>query len=370
MKQAKECLLYLAQITIVALTFVFVTIANVHYEFKFAIYEEQMYIPFLMYIILYLALIVILVLRKKLSIPTAIVSFFIVSVPVCMYYLNPLSYEYKKAIRLFNLPYLVVIAFVELKVDLIDNTKKYKFSNTEIDVFDITKKAIYYSLCLCLYVGLSIFSPIIHLMYNNSLLLACFVFIFIISISLVIDIALNPIFKLHHNMNTMSYSKFKNVVDDMKSKKLHPESINYINMIYSYYTYAYDPIESYKYFDVYWEPSFKKYKYFYRYCKILFAIYKNDSEIEELILNIKLSKADRLYLEIINKALNSEENIDDIERKLFVFKGFKAISNCFILMQYYNKRGNKERAKYYSNKLLAYNSDFNYFNNKAKEIEL
>lgn len=370
MKQTKECLLYLAQIMIVALTFVFVTIANVHYEFKFAIYEEQMYIPFLMYIILYLAIIVILVLRKKLSIPTAIVSFFIVSIPVCMYYLTPLSYEYKKAIRLFNLPYLLVIAFVELKVDLIDNSKKYKFSNTEIDVFDRTKKAIHYSLCSCLSLGLSLFSPIIHLMYKNSLLLACFVFIFIISISLVIDIALNPIFKLHYNINTMSYSKFKHIINNVKSEKLHPENVNYINMLYTYYTYAYDPIEAYKYFDVCWEPSFKKYKYFYSYYKVLFAIYKNDSEIEELILNIKLSKADRLYLEIINKALNSEENIDNIERKLFVFKGFRAISNCFILMQYYNKRGNKERAKYYSNKLLAYNSDFNYFNNKAKEIEL
>lgn len=201
------------------------------------------------------------------------------------------------------------------------------------------------------------------------LFVVSFIFLFIFMI------IFNPLNKVFKYINIeLSYSKFKKGLFEIKNNKLHPNSINYLNIAFSNYTFVYDVDLACKLFEECQVPKNKAQKRIYDVVNVNYYICKNNYDAaKQIIDNLKEKKINHSIvtnLENYLKVMLTDEEIVNIEELINYSKrtNFLNIGNYFTLMIYYNTRGNQNKAIEYANKIISANTDFKYYNNEANKV--
>ena len=204
-----------------------------------------------------------------------------------------------------------------------------------------------------------------------------YVILFVVSFIILFACALifNPLNKVLNKINKeLSYSSFKKELLVIKNNKLHPNTINYLNIVLANYTFSYDIDEACNLFEECQVPKNKYHKRIYDIAAINYHINKKQYDDAKIVL-------DSLRVNKINQAI-----VTNIERYLIVFStneeianiesfincnnrlNYVNIGNYFTLMYYFNTRNDLCKAKEYANKIISLNSDFVYYDKEANKV--
>jgi hypothetical protein len=173
---------------------------------------------------------------------------------------------------------------------------------------------------------------------------------------------------------TCDYKGFLETCEKFKAGRLHPETLNNLNSLQVYYSLGCDINYADKLMENALPSSSKMIK---PLCDIV-AIYYNILKGEyvragELIYVARTKNPANKELEVANKmlvAFNSADVIPQIEAVFPVStkKNYKNTFNAYILMIYYSRRGENEKAKYYANLVVAHADTIKEFAAQANKL--
>lgn len=194
----------------------------------------------------------------------------------------------------------------------------------------------------------------------------CLVFILIVT---------DPIIKAEKYISIdLSYEKFKNEIEKIKRNNINKESKNYLNMIILNYADTIGQEEEEKYLNLCYMPNNSNQRVPYLVLETQHFINIGKYERAKVIINeLKENRLALPYVEELNRLIMikcDNKIIENVESYFPInrFSPLKSLMNCLNLMDYYNIRGNKEKAKEYALKVLNYNSDFTNYINQANLI--
>lgn len=187
-------------------------------------------------------------------------------------------------------------------------------------------------------------------------------------------IKINPFFKLVKAVEKdLSYQKYEELVNKILQENLNEEMRNYVNILHANYTALKDVNKSIEIFETTHPPFIKQYQNFYYVVKGYYFFNKQDFErakeyISELN-NPKLKNVVNMFK--LKIEIEQDQNIrPDVEKhfKYDTKNKLVNISNLAFLQEYFYKRDDIEKAKYYAQKIIDYHSDFDTYINLSKEI--
>lgn len=160
----------------------------------------------------------------------------------------------------------------------------------------------------------------------------------------------------------------------LENPKLHSESINYINILRVTYMLGKHPDTlDFEKMGIK-KPTTRAYYQVYYTSKFTLHLYRGEfEEAKELLRYVKDRKSiSGVFIKMMENDLTSFTGVREIENveKVYKLKGnkFKILSNLHLLMRYYSIRNNIEKAKEYASKILEQHSQFDFYNNEAREI--
>ena len=204
-----------------------------------------------------------------------------------------------------------------------------------------------------------------------------YVILFVVSFIILFACALifNPLNKVLNRINKeLSYSSFKKELLVIKNNKLHPNTINYLNIVLANYTFSYDIDEACNLFEECQVPKNKSHKRIYDIVAINYYINKKQYDDAKMVLDSlrvnKINQAIATNLERYLIIMSTNEEIANIESLINCNNrlNYVNIGNYFTLMYYFNTRNDLCKAKEYANKIITLNSDFVYYNKEANKV--
>ncbi len=204
-----------------------------------------------------------------------------------------------------------------------------------------------------------------------------YVILFVVSFIILFACALifNPLNKVLNRINKeLSYSSFKKELLVIKNNKLHPNTINYLNIVLANYTFSYDIDEACNLFEECQVPKNKYHKRIYDIAAINYHINKKEYDDAKIVLDSlrenKINQAIVTNLERYLIVFSTNEEIANIESFINCNNrlNYVNIGNYFTLMYYFNTRNDLCKAKEYANKIISLNSDFVYYNKEANKV--
>lgn len=204
-----------------------------------------------------------------------------------------------------------------------------------------------------------------------------YVILFVVSFIILFAFALifNPLNKVLNRINKeLSYSSFKKELLVIKNNKLHPNTINYLNIVLANYTFSYDIDEACNLFEECQVPKNKYHKRIYDIAAINYHINKKQYDDAKMVLDSlrgnKINQAIVTNLERYLIVFSTNEEIANIESFINCNNrlNYVNIGNFFTLMYYFNTRNDLCKAKEYANKIITLNSDFVYYNKEANKV--
>lgn len=204
-----------------------------------------------------------------------------------------------------------------------------------------------------------------------------YVILFVVSFIILFAFALifNPLNKVLNKINKeLSYSSFKKELLVIKNNKLHPNTINYLNIVLANYTFSYDIDEACNLFEECQVPKNKSHKRIYDIVAINYHINKKQYDDAKIVLDSlrgnKINQAIVTNLERYLIVFSTNEEIANIESFINCNNrlNYVNIGNYFTLMYYFNTRNDLFKAKEYANKIISLDSDFVYYNKEANKV--
>lgn len=204
-----------------------------------------------------------------------------------------------------------------------------------------------------------------------------YVILFVVSFIILFACALifNPLNKVLNKINKeLSYSSFKKELLVIKNNKLHPNTINYLNIVLANYTFSYDIDEACNLFEECQVPKNKYHKRIYDIAAINYHINKKEYDDAKIVLDSlrenKINQAIVTNLERYIIVFSTNEEIANIESFINCNNrlNYVNIGNYFTLMYYFNTRNDLCKAKEYANKIISLNSDFVYYDKEANKV--
>lgn len=204
-----------------------------------------------------------------------------------------------------------------------------------------------------------------------------YVILFVVSFIILFACALifNPLNKVLNRINKeLSYSSFKKELLVIKNNKLHPNTINYLNIVLANYTFSYDIDEACNLFEECQVPKNKYHKRIYDIAAINYHINKKQYDDAKMVLESlrgnKINQAIVANLERYLIVFSTNEEIANIESFINCNNrlNYVNIGNYFTLMYYFNTRNDLCKAKECANKIISLNSDFVYYNKEANKV--
>lgn len=204
-----------------------------------------------------------------------------------------------------------------------------------------------------------------------------YVILFVVSFIILFACALifNPLNKVLNKINKeLSYSSFKKELLVIKNNKLHPNTINYLNIVLANYTFSYDIDEACNLFEECQVPKNKYHKRIYDIAAINYHINKKEYDEAKIVLDSlrenKINQAIVTNLERYLIVFSTNEEIANIESFINCNNrlNYVNIGNYFTLMYYFNTRNDLCKAKEYADKIISLNSDFVYYNKEANKV--
>lgn len=204
-----------------------------------------------------------------------------------------------------------------------------------------------------------------------------YVILFVVSFIILFACALifNPLNKVLNRINKeLSYSSFKKELLVIKNNKLHPNTINYLNIVLANYTFSYDIDEACNLFEECQVPKNKSHKRIYDIVAINYHINKKQYDDAKMVLDSlrgnKINQAIVTNLERYLIVFSTNEEIANIESFINCNNrlNYVNIGNYFTLMYYFNTRNDLCKAKEYADKIITLNSDFVYYNKEANKV--
>ena len=204
-----------------------------------------------------------------------------------------------------------------------------------------------------------------------------YVLLFVVAFIILFAFALifNPLNKVLNRINKeLSYSSFKKELLVIKNNKLHPNTINYLNIVLANYTFSYDIDEACNLFEECQVPKNKYHKRIYDIAAINYHINKKEYDDAKIVLDSlrenKINQAIVTNLERYLIVFSTNEEIANIESFINCNNrlNYVNIGNYFTLMYYFNTRNDLCKAKEYANKIISLNSDFVYYDKEANKV--
>ena len=204
-----------------------------------------------------------------------------------------------------------------------------------------------------------------------------YVILFVVSFIILFACALifNPLNKVLNKINKeLSYSSFKKELLVIKNNKLHPNTINYLNIVLANYTFSYDIDEACNLFEECQVPKNKYHKRIYDIAAINYHINNKEYDDAKIVLDSlrenKINQAIVTNLERYLIVFSTNEEIANIESFINCNNrlNYVNIGNYFTLMYYFNTRNDLCKAKEYANKIISLNSDFVYYDKEANKV--
>ena len=204
-----------------------------------------------------------------------------------------------------------------------------------------------------------------------------YVILFVVSFIILFACALifNPLNKVLNKINKeLSYSSFKKELLVIKNNKLHPNTINYLNIVLANYTFSYDIDEACNLFEECQVPKNKYHKRIYDIAAINYHINKKEYDDAKIVLDSlrenKINQAIVTNLERYIIVFSTNEEIANIESFINCNNrlNYVNIGNYFTLMYYFNTRNDLCKAKEYANKIISLNSDFVYYDKESNKV--
>ena len=297
-------------------------------------------------------------------------------VSVMMYNDRGLVSEYNAGLWVFSVPYaiimIIVIAMSIFKAPSNNTKEKTTLSVGVIDQKQFIISFICLILMVLIMISSSFWSKYIPI---PSIITEIIVAILALVIFLFILIKTNKLGKALKLVNyELNYGLFKQEINKIKLNNIHPETLNYLNLILANYSYPVDEEESFTYFEGCFKPTNKAYINLYNIVKTIYHINKNEFDEAKLMIDeLRQKKANAklvLNLELILRIDTTDDIIENIESYFPIDNKLKInnIINSQTLMKYYHSRGDMDNAKKYANLILSYNSDFTHIKNEALKV--
>lgn len=195
------------------------------------------------------------------------------------------------------------------------------------------------------------------------------------ALALIISIKNNAVRKLLVKMNnTACYETFEQDLNELLKENLHPETINNLKVVQSNILTTKNKQASIDLFNEASIPTNSIFKLQYDMIEpVKYFNEENYDKAIELIKNFetnhpKNKSFDQLKEQIRLKDLSIiNDKVEDIFNINTPFK-FSNIINANFLLDYYEKRGHMEKAKYYAEFILSLHTDLDECNNSAKKV--
>lgn len=192
----------------------------------------------------------------------------------------------------------------------------------------------------------------------------------------VVNLFINPLSKaiLKFN-NDIKFSEYeKTLLDLMSERTIHPDSRNYIMLVYVNYLYLHDIEAAIKYFEQITVPNYKPYRTYYDVIDTLNSFNKRDKEEAYIKLEqFKKQYPKHKYVTLLERTFVVSFTLDEIPNIKELYPIDKSINiqrliNAHLLMNYFKTRNNILEAKVYAQYVLEHANDLNGIIKEAQEV--
>lgn len=380
MKRISANLLRYIELILSTFLCLFVFFGKNHDEYGLILNNGLIAIPSIIYAVILICLL--LEYKKTNTFPGIrfFMIFIIFGIALLMYSDGKYFSRFNSTLWVFSIPMVISIIVTIIKNGMpVDKTKIETGVNKTLPIGIVTKKQLYISyliwgiliLLLVLYLVLNI----THVIEIPFWIVCIFIFAYGIIFVYISALKLNPLNASLKIINlNLSYNEFKKEIENFKQNRLHPETINQINLLLANYTHAVDTLEAYKYFEISREPKAKNYIHWYKVVRALYYSNKaNKEELDKCLADLRTNpKNEQLSISIERGYIikHTKDIIENIESfyPLNTKLAFSNITNCHTLMIYYYNREDKENAKKYADIILNYKSDLQKYNSDALAV--
>lgn len=376
MKKTNLMIVYFLELMLVLVLCMMCYFGNLHDDYGLILTGFLAYLPMSIFILIILLLIGESFISKKIPLFRFIYIGFTIVLAIMMYMDDGGLPFFNVTLWFLSIPLAIIQVIVIIKNGFLSKEDNLNTNRTlPVGIFS-KRHFILIIMAVLILVGLILAATaLINTVSWPPFVLYLIAIILGIALLIVVSYKGSPITAVLHEINqNLSYAEFKKKADLLKQNRLHPETINYLNLILANYTFVINKEEAFGYFEISFEPTYKPYVQWYKPIRILYFIHKEKyEEANKYIIDFNKNKRNiplSLNLERLIIINNTSEEIDNIE-SLYPLNNkliFSSVVNCQILMKYFYSRCNNEKALEYANKLLSYNSDFTEYNNLALEI--
>ncbi len=339
--------------------------------------DEIVYLPVILYVLFTIFLILEGIKNRKLPLSRIITIVIGVLSSIMMYSDSNRISMLNATLFIFSIV-LSIMVIVRMLKKIPNSNKEGNLEKTLPEGIFSNKQLILQSISIMIIVILV--SIVIILNMNNLIPFQpwiSYVLLFVVSFIILFAFALifNPLNKVLNKINKeLSYSSFKKELLLIKNNKLHPNTINYLNIVLANYTFSYNIDEACNLFEECQVPKNKYHKRIYDIAAINYHINKKQYDDAKMVLESlrgnKINKAIVANLERYLIVFSTNEEIANIESFINCNNrlNYVNIGNYFTLMYYFNTRNDLCKAKEYADKIITLNSDFVYYNKEANKV--
>ena len=194
-------------------------------------------------------------------------------------------------------------------------------------------------------------------------------------IYLIVNALMNPIPKILTSFAfDLNYDQFEKRMNSILEEKINAETKSLVLLLKCNILSAINLKESQNLFETIQEPSSKKNKSLYELIQIYYFINRGDEiKAKELFTSFKTKypkNKSLLSIETTMKVIFTDEAIENIEKIMPTNLGslFDNLSNVNLLLHYYDKQEDYEKALIYTKMILEKDTCLNEYNQSAKDF--
>lgn len=279
---------------------------------------------------------------------------------------------------IFGLVYLIMMLVVTIKGETFVKAKEVADNNIlQVGFFNRKQRKQTYLVFGLSFLVAFLVVFLLDICFEVGLLISMLIaFPLVFAFIMIGNVYVNPLqkaIKIFHK--DLDFNKFESTILELKENNLHPDSLSYLQLIYTNYLSTVSATSSIEHFAEITKPVYKPYRIIYDMFAVINAINQED-------LNLSLAKIQEFKEEFPNQKINiatteraikvflTEETINDMEKLYPINKKFALVNviNANVLMVYYKKRHDDEKAQYYAKYVLDNTQTLTQYINDAKEV--
>ena len=281
-------------------------------------------------------------------------------------------------LSLLSVVYLIMMLAVTIKYASLGKTKVVNDPQTlEVGYFSKKhRKQVYLVLGLSFLVAVAViflFDMLLETGIFVAMLMAFpVIFIFILVGNVLVNPLQKAIKKFHKDQDFLDFEK---TVLSLKENNLHPDTNSYLDAFYGNYLATYDVAKSIEWLNQVERPTYKTYIPFYDMFLIINAVNEENYEESYARLNAFIQNHPKQKLNYINLERSVQiylttDEVLNVETLYPINKKYPLVNliNANLLMVYYKKRGNLEKAKYYAEFIINNTTTLKQYINDANEV--